>query len=1042
MKVTTISNRRGSALLIVIGLLSFFIVSSVSFAIFMRQGRAPSSYLRRISNARYLLKAGLANAIARIDEGVGNDAYPGVRQDPANKADIWYNRVFCPGGALGIDDTMDTVSTLTLEGLAYLPPAIINEVRLVSRFTSTAVWRKLSYDSGRYAFCAVDVSDCFDINKLCAEERRLSVSGERLNLSSLFPDTAGDLETILEKCSLHCKPDSANIPFVSVADFNIVAGAAGSPFAPFYNYIGTAGTTIYRNDTDGKNCISNALFITDTWFPPSDSATTTTQQGGTSTKVRRIDLEKEDGTTQPFRTFEDNANLLSAAKSPTELNKILLKNIGGVGMGCLYDYLDKDNRPISFSIPTVETAPMVCGIGLAHNSKFAPKAEAGGSITSAEIKKGEEIFKYVSKRISLTKMMDTMMLSGVAAFPFKRASAKKNFKGSYTGEALVRIFFGPETIKSRLSADSPLYPSKGADDWKTGFDSGVMTIKCPISGLSFSGDIKKTTDAVKQFTATLEAPAGVNAPMFHYVEEFKVEKDDDGNVTETKTRNYFSLDGIKDNKNALVPRDADGEVAGWWKNAKPDPAEPTAGGAKAPTEVTLGTDKYVPHVLVWVRLMDGGKTVDIVPARLKDDELWGVAFDAQGEGDKFGVGTPVLEFRGDATRAFTYSYNPDPAGNESIEKKLNGTPETFPSWTQLYAVDPRYNFAPENWFAMTGNGDAKPDEWLKAIGADGETASGIIGKDGRDNDIFMFTSDQEVLQSIGELAFLPAVQAMDGTGDFFDNDFLDSHQGFNGNDFTKRLCNGGVLTSTGQFASDKFMWRTYSAIPRTSDTDYDPIYALKNGSETVEVVAGLGAFRVNPFSPDKRILMAALKDTPFDYTVASDNEEQNKTVACEVEDRADYAFCAESTLAKLDNDELDDLAGEMHANFASWAQRSSLDRFDCTAAMRNMAWDDADNRCNDGQLSLFDSDDLQVPLHGVDRKYLFSFWRECFQNRQQLFLVFIRAEPLTVGGMGEGSLAAAQLGARGVALVWRDPLPAAQTDAPHRTRVLFYHQFD
>jgi hypothetical protein len=107
---------------------------------------------------------------------------------------------------------------------------------------------------------------------------------------------------------------------------------------------------------------------------------------------------------------------------------------------------------------------------------------------------------------------------------------------------------------------------------------------------------------------------------------------------------------------------------------------------------------------------------------------------------------------------------------------------------------------------------------------------------------------------------------------------------------------------------------------------------------------------------------------------------------------------------------------------------------------------------------------LNEPLYGVDRKFLHAFWRDCFQNRQQLFLVFIRAEPLTVGGMGLGSLAAAQLGSRGVALVWRDPLPPTKNRAarkqrmalnspgawremfeqsgPHRTRVLFYHQID
>jgi len=1068
--------RRGSALLIVIGMLSFMVISAVGFSVFMRQSRVPSSYLRRNSAARYLLKAALANAISRLDgcpitlnqvsgndlsggnagtwcEGVYDDAYPGVAPQSGTTVSglgttqnggYFSHRVFMPFGQVGQEST---VSTLTLEGLAYLPPAIINEVRVFSRRTRTAIWRHLAYDSGRYAFCAVDVSDCFDINRLCAEERRLSTSGERLNLSSLFPDNAGDLESILEKCSLHCESGGGKIPFVSLADFNIVA--ENSPFAPFYRYIGTSGSAIY-NSGDYES-VSNALFITDTWFPPTN----------TVNAVKRIDLEAGDDK-QPFSAFTDSANFLDPAKNETDLCRILRKNIGGVGLACLYDYLDKNSRPISFVVPTVETVPMVCGLGLAHNSRFVPQVTPGTEITSKEIAQGNDpnvTYKYKSKKYSLAKLMDELKLSGVVTFPFKRATVKKDFNGTFTGEALVKVFFGPKAIKSRLNAGSPLYPATKAD-WADGCKRGIVTVKCPISGISFATDVKKTTEAVKQFTADIAAQT-LNAPLFHHVREFKVVKDpESGAKTETETENsYYSLDGIKASDTALVPRDADGNEVNWWKNAAAADAEPTEGGEK-PTKATatgvLPDDEYVPHVLVWVRIMNSNQeTVDIVPARVDDDGTWGAsAFDAQGMADKFGPGTPVLEFRGDGEKAFKYE-------KSSVEEKLNGSPDTFPQWTQIYAVDPRYNHAPENWFAKTGNGDATADEWLKAIGADGETANGILGKGGRDRDIFMFTSDQEVMQSIGELAFLPYVQEMDGSGDFFENDYLDGCA-FNGNDFTQRLLNDESLTDTSQFASGAFMWRTYTAFDNGDGSD--PIYSLRDGSTPVEIAAGQRAFRVNPFSPDSRVLMAALRDTPFDYTVASDNEELNKTVAFEPAKRAQFAFCKDSSVAKLDDDELADIAAEMQDHFQAWARdsgKTAQKRGDWMAAYRDLLWRDRNNNCNDGQTALFGLDGLQSPLHGVDRKYLYSFWHECFQNRQQLFLVFIRAEPLTVGGAGQGSLAASQLGARGVALVWRDPQPPTgdrparenltstsnwksyyENCAPHRTRVLFYHQFD
>ena len=42
------SSRRGSALLIVLGMLSFMIVSAVAFSVYMRMSRAPSSFLRPV----------------------------------------------------------------------------------------------------------------------------------------------------------------------------------------------------------------------------------------------------------------------------------------------------------------------------------------------------------------------------------------------------------------------------------------------------------------------------------------------------------------------------------------------------------------------------------------------------------------------------------------------------------------------------------------------------------------------------------------------------------------------------------------------------------------------------------------------------------------------------------------------------------------------------------------------------------------------------------------------------------------------------------
>ena len=52
MNKTSIRARRGSALLIVLGMISFMVISAVAFSAYMRYSRLPSSFLRRSSSSR------------------------------------------------------------------------------------------------------------------------------------------------------------------------------------------------------------------------------------------------------------------------------------------------------------------------------------------------------------------------------------------------------------------------------------------------------------------------------------------------------------------------------------------------------------------------------------------------------------------------------------------------------------------------------------------------------------------------------------------------------------------------------------------------------------------------------------------------------------------------------------------------------------------------------------------------------------------------------------------------------------------------------
>ena len=288
-------------------------------------------------------------------------------------------------------------------------------------------------------------------------------------------------------------------------------------------------------------------------------------------------------------------------------------------------------------------------------------------------------------------------------------------------------------------------------------------------------------------------------------------------------------------------------------------------------------------------------------------------------------------------------------------------------------------------------------------------------------------------------------------------------------------------TALSQLCQAEFFWRTYTGYDNGYDSDRDSrVYTLYEDESPCEIVSGVNDFRANPFSQDERIMAAVVMDTPFDYFAASTHD-LNSLYGGAADDvppsKAKYVFSDPDASNNNQGNGKDSagyvrgfsrLADGMRQKFADGAKKSSA-----AATSWFDIYDSADfgwwnkNETGDDQVRLFGVKlDDDNPLHGVDRKFLYAFWRECFQNRQQLFLIFIRAEPLTVGGMGFSSLAASQLGARGVALVWRDPEPPSARDVrkridrrsqsvqlstwktmlhdsgPHRTRVLFYHPID
>ena len=221
--------------------------------------------------------------------------------------------------------------------------------------------------------------------------------------------------------------------------------------------------------------------------------------------------------------------------------------------------------------------------------------------------------------------------------------------------------------------------------------------------------------------------------------------------------------------------------------------------------------------------------------------------------------------------------------------------DAFNSCTAIFCNDPRFNWAPECWFAANVNGNGGSgnlkSEWLKQI-------EGLLGNDGSDRDIFMFTSDQEYLQSPGELMFLPYLGWRNGDRvEVFRSALAGNLDGLPVYD----------RRSAGQGPCKDMFW-----------TSYEPadVYGFDG---QMEVVAGTGDFRVNPFSDDVRVLMAALANAPLNWWAASTNfvndtarqsgwKKKNALIDRDVIDldkATEYAFGDGSDQAKLKHGKLD-----------------------------------------------------------------------------------------------------------------------------------------
>lgn len=1046
--------KKGSALLIVIGMLGFLIISAVAFSAYMRYSRLPSSYLRRSASSRQLVKAAMAEAIDSLDRAVNNNPHPGVGNlsTDGKLHNEWRNRVL-----VGVNNWQEpgepsvrwdkTVSPLCLEALAYIPPTLVNEARYYSRLSPTAEWKAFDFDVGRYAFCVLDVSDYFDVNRMFANQRRTSASNQRVSLSYIFEDGAkhtgsgsgaSQWDTFMEQFrDVDSKTKEISFqskyPLISVADFNLALGQKGSigkMKSPFVEYIKSTGSRDGFYDL-GKNgneaaddMVSRMTFVTDGLFPKTRTKTSSAAASGSSGNQNASEetYDLADADSQPFDVKELSAKDVNpnAFALTIEANNLQgkAKNewpyvLSTLGCVSLYDYLDANRVPLSLATPTLERVPMVCGIHpmisdlkFAVTKKFDPE-NGEKVITGSE--NAREVEKTVLYKIDAAKFaqgFQSATLRALTVFPF---SHKDENDGSYQIDGRMSFFFASEQMALRTgSAQGELrLGKKEIETTAIDSDNGMINFKLSFPGQVTYGEIRQEADAVKKFDSRIGTEAQRIATalalddnaLLKVVYRWTQHREDQNGITVWSP----SFEKVEKDKNITYIHSAHTAFKPFKSNGQKDDRFENSEALK--NIIQSGVNINL-NCAFWLRIKDKDENiVDMVPACLEDDEIQNNSKIAQAKRWRTLFGDqpfPVLRFNTGVNFNFSLDRIEEMASNNAeLDFKLE------PS--AAIVADPRHNHAPEEWFAFTG-GALDEQTWL---------ANNKTGEGDRDKDIFMATSDAGYLQSVYEFAFLPRFNTLKREGSSKPTNMkIDSST-------QSKYVN--IANTFEETRNNEIAWRTYDPFER----DWEAFSKLPFVNE------GTG-FKVNPYSDSTNVMMSVFANTPLDWRCTSTNVTDSGVdfSSMNMDDfNKKYAFNAYSETAKIEWNVLNQIAGR----FMDEVRRNGSNKSWEEVWRENMGW--RDNGSDKGtRLCGFDlNSDLK--LWDADKKYLYGFWKECFAVKQQLFLVFVRAEPMMMGS-GAAGHTPPQLGGRAMALVWRDPTRAKNNNTPHKTRVLFYRQFD
>lgn len=927
----TIGSKKGSALLIVLGFLSFMIISGVSFAIYMRIERQASSNYRHATTARHLLNSALFRAMDEIDSelrlkyvAASSSGLGGTTPAPVKFPTNWLGRVKTSAVA---NPTLNAQNArvLSMESLSFLPAFLINDVRRHAvwqeddQLYKGAKWRDLARSQddtvvGRYAYVCVNISDMLDANVCKASIRDSSTN--RVSIGHLF-GTDSERNTVDAN-------QSQDIRYFSLQDFYATRYErnASALASPYHNYVETGKMTVFDSSANLDH-----VFCTDSIVKPEPRAS------GACNITVNPPIDSALLNSERPNAYSDLR--FGNAVFWTALQKVTTPNIAAsyqtLMAAMIADYLDKDDVPKQLAIPSVEMVPMINKIIICKDLLNAKVFQGEASADDPPQKQyGIELIEN-DILPSITGGAPVPLVEVQVAFPFKYFKDRPNFKKqSYSLKA--RMCFNI-VRKAALTTHSP---DLNGSTFRVEMESDPVSI--PLNGI----------------------PTTVSS--------------DDDDYYRRVGLSFKLLTPPAQNKTLLVKvKESDGSMT--------------------PLIASLGLGEEVSvacTILVQV-LNSDGFAVDQVPCM-----LYVSSNPPKGWDD-----VAVANWKAQTPKLY---YPTEPIVIQTLPANENKR-MAYVDYNSLEIPDPRFNHSAINWIADNV-------VWSAPIGKGQKNVStaALLGQNGRDADIFMSVSDAGGLQSPGELGYI--LRPYSG----FIN-LLAAPAGLPPVNFSNQRSTADLAANNNPDLSG--MFRTFRLYDYDATYTKDNIYTHFYAGNSDGTVTGA---RVNPLSDMPEVLEAAIWATPLDYWYAS----SNATVAVKKDETfnkspmhfsnnmpsweafrdawSDAVFKANGSVNSAWRNSIADYYG--NANFLEWHSSTDTRR-------------------------IFNSLTLNQPMHEIDRKMLFSFSLDSFSDRQQLFLLFIRAES-TVPAFGSGADGGMKslAGGRAVALVWRDPYPRGYVKSP------------